>query len=137
MVRRKQNDKVDYLEDLYHYTAGADPIVSPLIAGHLSVEYLLRQLTIQYDPNLEQVADELSHARLIALNRSLRTISDEQADYLVRINQIRNKFAHQLSYGLEISEIIELFESARSVFSDYAGQFDHCISELGKTTSSW
>lgn len=135
MRRRNRDDKIGHFEDLYHYTAGADSIVSPLIAGHLSIEYLLRQLTIQYDPNLEQVTDELSHARLISLNRSLQTISSDQADFLVRINQIRNKFAHQLAYGLDISDIIDLFESASTIFSDYADQFDQCISELRKTPS--
>lgn len=132
---RNRSIQIEHFEELYHYAAGADPIVSQLIAGHLAVEYLLRQLAIQYDPHLEQVANELSHARLISLNRSLKTISTDQAGFLIRINQIRNKFAHQISYNLTIGKIAELFEDASPIFSDYAGQFGYCIRELRATSS--
>lgn len=135
MARRRKEDKVEYFEDLYHHVAGPDATISPLLSGHLAIEFLLRRLAIRYDQNLAGIVDQLSHAQLISLNRDLKTISEQQAEFLTRINRIRNKFAHELQYSMDLQDVSSLFRSAIGVFSDYADQFENCITEINATGS--
>ncbi len=95
-------------------------MISQVLTGHLAIEFLLRQLIILYDENLAPFSDELSHARLIALSRDTATIAAERASVLQQINKLRNRFAHEISYQPELSELIALFKNAKESFTDYS-----------------
>jgi hypothetical protein len=137
----KRAKSIELFEDLYHYVAASEEVVGQVLAGHLAIEFLLRKLVCQYDPRLEELADGLTHARLISLNRELGTLSPGRAEVLVQINGLRNRFAHEISYALELPELSGLFDAASGAFTDYAeglkqGQIELALAkgthELGK-----
>jgi hypothetical protein len=121
--------------DLYQKVAGPGTVTSLVIAGHLTIEFLLRKLVAQYDPNLTSLADDLSHARLIELSRQIGTLSNAQAAVLVQVNQLRNKLAHQLTYEPSIAELIAVFEAAARAFSDLTDGIDQGRSALKNVSS--
>jgi hypothetical protein len=99
-----RNMSVQTFTDLYHRTVEGRPNLAVFLSGHLAIEYLLRKLITIYDPALGRVSDELSHAKLIALNADLGTITSKQREVLTRINKIRNKFAHEILYEPTVDE---------------------------------
>lgn len=105
--------------DLYHKAVAPDEMLSPFINGHLVLEFMLRKLVSIYDPALTPHADSLNHYRLIKLNNEIGTISDLQRDVLLKINQIRNKFAHDLIVRPSTGELRALFRDAQAAFSDF------------------
>jgi hypothetical protein len=111
--------------------------MSQVLAGHLAIEFLLRKLICQYDPKLEALVDDLTHARLILLNRAVGTLSSERADVLTRINALRNRFAHEIGYEPELAELAVLFEAALLAFSDYADGLKSGLAEITSATSTY
>jgi hypothetical protein len=111
---------IRHFEDLYHYVAGPESLVAQTIAGHLAIEFLLRKLISQYDERLTALADDLTHARLISLNREIGTLTPARAEVLVAINGLRNRFAHEIHYDPELHELNSLFKLALHAFTDYA-----------------
>jgi len=116
--------------DLYQKTVGDRPILSAFLSGHLAIEYLLRKLIAIYDPALARLADDMNHARLIALNAELGTISEKQREVLVRINKTRNKFAHEIIYEPTVGELAEIFSLAADAFTDFTDGISQGIEEL-------
>jgi hypothetical protein len=133
--RRKKGAVIEYFEDLYHYVAGHQDEVAQVLMGHLAIEFLLRQLVCQYDPKIVSLADELSHARLISLNRDIGTVTPQRADVLVQINTLRNRFAHEIQYCPQIAEILALFKAASKAFTDYSDCIKEGIAALSSATS--
>lgn len=121
--------------DLYQKVAGPGTVTSAVIAGHLTIEFLLRKLVVQYDPNLTSLADDLNHARLISLSRQIGNVTDLQATVLVQINQLRNKLAHQLTYEPSIAELTVIFDAAAKAFSDLTDGIDQGRGELKNVSS--
>lgn len=119
-TRPKRSVSIKHFEELYHYVAGSEEMVAQILTGHLAVEFLLRKLINQYDSKLTAIADDLSHARLISLNRDLGTLSPKRASVLARINGLRNRYAHEIQYHASLAELSDLFNEAAGSFTDYA-----------------
>lgn len=128
--RSKQSHSVELFEELYHYVAASTEMVGQVLAGHLAIEFLLRNLISQYDPKLAAHVDELSHARLIALSRDVGVLSVERAQVLVQVNALRNRYAHAISYYPEVSEIAVIFSAAELAFTDYSNGIKEGLVEL-------
>ncbi|MGP1388063.1 MAG: hypothetical protein ACTS2F_31315 [Thainema sp.] len=116
--------------DLYQRITGLELPISSFISGHLVIEFLLRKLIQVYDPNLSNLADKLNHSKLIELSHDLGIISDEQRHTLATINKIRNKFAHDITYEPNISELKSLFRLAATAFSDLTDGIGQGLGEL-------
>jgi len=114
----KPGQDVDSFTDLYQHVVGPGSIVAAVITGHLAVEFLLRKLVTQYDAKLESIASDLNHARLVGLSREIGVITEAQAAVLTRINQLRNKLTHQLSYIPSVQELKAIYSSAAGAFDD-------------------
>lgn len=127
---RAKQSLIQCFEELYHYAAGPEEMIAQILTGHLAIEFLLRQLIILYDENLASFSDELSHARLIALSRDIGTISTQRASVLLQINKLRNRFAHEISYHPELSELLTLFKAAKETFTDYSDGLKEGIKEM-------
>lgn len=128
--RYVRSRSVELFEDLYHYVAASTEMIGQVLTGHLAVEFLLRRLLTQYDPNLASHVDELSYARLVALSRDVGVMSPARAQVLVQINALRNRYAHAIRYDAEVSEITSLFVGAEHAFTDYADGIKNGLEEL-------
>ena len=135
--RSKTGEEVKLFEDLYHYVAGPADFLGQVLAGHLAIEFLLRKLICQYDSNLERLADGLPHARLIELSHQVGILSAERTETLVLINSLRNRFAHQILYNLELDEIFKLFASGSRGFTDYSDGIKEGLGEISKVRSAF
>ena len=124
------NNDIASFTDLYQKVAGPGSATSAVIAGHLTIEFLLRKLVSQYDPKLQSLADDLNHARLVSLSRDIGTISASQAAVLLQINQLRNKLAHQISYVPTIAELKLIFDAAANAFTDLTDGIEQGRGEL-------
>ncbi|WP_019703256.1 hypothetical protein [Paracidovorax oryzae] len=133
--RTLSNNDIASFTDLYQKVAGPGSVTSAVIAGHLTIEFLLRKLVSQYDTKLQSLADDLNHARLVALNREIGTISASQAAVLLQINQLRNKLAHQISYVPSIAELKVIFDAAAAAFTDLTDGIEQGQGELKKATA--
>lgn len=133
--RNPSNNDIVSFTDLYQKVAGPGSVTSAVIAGHLTIEFLLRKLVSQYDPKLQSLADDLNHAKLVALSREIGTISAAQAAVLLQINQLRNKLAHQISYVPTIAELKLLFDAAAKAFTDLTDGIDQGRGELKNATT--
>jgi hypothetical protein len=129
--RPRQPDSAEFFEDLYHYVAASTEMVGQVLAGHLAIEFLLRKLVDQYDSKLTAHVDGLSHARLIALSRDVGVLSLERAQVLLKVNALRNRYAHAILYDPEVSEIVPLFSAAVLAFTDYSNGIKEGLVELG------
>lgn len=116
--------------DLYQRTVEERPILAAFLSGHLAIEYLLRKLITIYDPALGRISDELSHAKLLALNADVGTITGKQREVLTRINKIRNRFAHEILYEPTVDELRELFDLAAVAFTDLTDGISQGVEEL-------
>lgn len=121
---------VQTFTDLYQRTVEERPILAVLLSGHLAIEYLLRKLITIYDPALGRISDELSHAKLLALNADVGTITGKQREVLTRINKIRNRFAHEILYEPTVDELRELFDLAAAAFTDLTDGISQGVEEL-------
>ncbi|MBK9334020.1 MAG: hypothetical protein IPM96_16840 [Ignavibacteria bacterium] len=95
--------------ELYQATVSRESLISGFIQGHLVVEFLLIKIIEISQPKLFDLADGLNHLRLIQLAYGLGHISEGQRDTLIHINQMRNKFAHHLTYKPPIEDIKKIF----------------------------
>lgn len=127
-----KNRNIGSFTDLYQHVANGNRLFSALLPGHLAIEFLLRKLIFQYDPNLTKLADELNHARLINLNFEIGNISKDQKDVLISINSLRNKLAHQLTFTPKIEELKLLWAAAAKAFSDLTDGIDQGLNALSR-----
>lgn len=104
--------------DLYQHTVSGNELLSTFLPGHLAIEFLLRKLIVQYDENLSGLADQLNHARLVQLSHDVSLIDKEQKDVLLRINSIRNKLAHSITFKPQLGDLRSLWSEAGKAFSD-------------------
>lgn len=126
---------VENFTDLYMRTVSDRRIIGILLSGHLAIEYLLRQLIKSYDPALIKLSKDLTFARLISLNLDIGTINLKQYEVLYRINKIRNKFAHEITYEVAVDELIELFKLASGAFTDMTDGISQGLDALEKCTN--
>jgi len=120
--------------DLYQRTVDDRKILGVFLSGHLAIEYLLKKLIAIYDPALIRLSEEMTHARLIALNADIGTINRKQCEVLVRINKIRNKFAHEITYEPTVDDLKELFRMAADAFSDQTDGISQGLEALDSCT---
>lgn len=121
-------------EQLFNSSVDPDGIISSFISGHLMVEFMLVKVIEINFPKLLNFAEDLNHFRLVKLANGLEIITDAQADVLLKINKVRNNFAHNVSYRPSVNEMKQLFTIAKQNFSDMTDGLEQGISELeGKT----
>ena len=116
-------------------TVSGDSLLSGFIKGHLVVEFLLIKIIEIGQPKLLDLAEGLNHYRLIQLVYGLGHISEAQKDTLLLINQMRNKFAHQLTFTPTIQEVEQVLLKASESFSDLTDGISQGLDEIkGKQT---
>lgn len=133
-MKKKPDDQISDFTSLYEHAVGAESMISWVISGHLVIEFLLRKLIQISDPRLARLSDEMNHHRLILLNHDLGTLSDLQKETLLKINSLRNRFAHQISYRPTIVELKELYQMASKAFSDLTDGIAQGRQELDSAT---
>ena len=122
--------KVNNFSELYEATVSGDSLLSGFIKGHLVVEFLLVKIVEIGQPKLLDLADGLNHNRLIQLVYGLGHINDGQRDTLLLINQMRNKFAHQLTFTPTIQEVEQILLKASKSFSDLTDGISQGLGEI-------
>ncbi|RUO31615.1 hypothetical protein CWE12_01045 [Aliidiomarina sedimenti] len=134
-MRRTKKVAIQNFEELYHYAAGPQERLGQVLTGHLAIEFLLRQLILLYDQNLVSLSNELSFARLVSLVRDLGIVSDQRSNVLAEINRLINRYAHEISYEPEISDILPIFKAAKGAFTDYSDGLKNGIEEISSVES--
>lgn len=79
----------------------------------------------------------MPHARLIGLSRQVGILSTERTETLVLVNSLRNRFAHQIRYRLELDEISKLFASGARGFTDYSDEIKEGLEEIAKVRNAF
>ena len=131
----KHKRKINNFTELYQVTVSGDSLISGFIQGHLVIEFLLIKIIEISRPKLIDLAEGLNHHRLIQLAYGLGHITDEQRETLISINQMRNKFAHHLTYEPPIEDVKQIFIKASKSFSDLTDGIMQGLDEIkGKTT---
>lgn len=131
----KKQKAVGSFTELYEHTVAGNELLGVFLPGHLAIEFLLRRLVSQYDPNLKRLADDLNHAKLILLNHEIGTIDAGQREVLLAINGFRNKLAHQLTFQPALDDLRKLWEKAGVAFSDLTDGITQGSEALGKAKS--
>ncbi|KAF2520008.1 hypothetical protein E0W68_01925 [Flavobacterium salilacus subsp. salilacus] len=114
----KDKSKIQNFTDLYEETVGDNTLLSSFVKGHLAVEFLLKKIIELAQPKLLDFAEGLNHFKLIHLVYGLEYISEGQKETLLLINQVRNKFAHQITFEPSIYDLIKIFMIALDSFTD-------------------
>jgi hypothetical protein len=128
------SNNITSFDDLFEAAVDPDGIISSFISGHLMVEFMLVKVIEISSPKLLDFAEDLNHFRLVKLANGLELITDSQADLILKINKVRNKFAHNITYRPTVNEIKQLFTIAKQNFSDMTDGLEQGIGELeGKT----
>lgn len=128
------NKTITSFDDLFDASVDPDRIISSFISGHLMIEFMLVKIIEKISPMHLDLAKGLSHYKLIILAKELDLITDSQTEVLIKINKIRNNFAHNIAFRLTIDEIKQLFTIAKQSFSDMTDGLEQGIEELeGKT----
>lgn len=133
--RRLKKVVIQSFEELYHYVAGPQERLGQVLAGHLAIEFLLRQHILLYDQNLASLSDELSFARLVSLVRDLKIVSDQRSIVLLEINRLRNRYAHEIRYEPEISDLLPIYKAAKGAYTDYSDGLKNAIDEMSTVQS--
>ncbi len=127
--------KINNFTELYEATVSGDSLISGFIQGHLVVEFLLIKIIEISQPKLLELAEGLNHLRLIQLTYGLGHITKGQTDTLISINQMRNKFAHHLTYEPPIEDVKQIFIKASKSFHDMTDGIMQGIEELEDKTN--
>lgn len=126
--------KINNFTELYEATVSGDSLISGFIQGHLVVEFLLVKIVELGQPKLLELAEALNHPRLIQLAYGLGHINEGQRDTLIIINQMRNKFAHHLTFEPTIEDVRQILVMASESFSDMTDGIEQGLDEIkGKT----
>jgi hypothetical protein len=98
------------------HVTGANPVITYVLSSHLWLEHLLiRSLfTVIPEPNV-LLGRNLTFSFLVSLAEAHMIIKPDFALVLRRVNALRNKFAHQLSFEPNDSEISELQKALRDM----------------------
>lgn len=128
-------DELGTFTDLYQHAVGGNELLSTLLPGHLAIEFLLRKLVVQYDANLSALADQLNHARLVQLSHDVGLIDKAQKDVLLRINSIRNKLAHNITFKPQLGDLRTLWSEAAGAFSDLTDGISQGSESLAKANT--
>ena len=127
--------RINNFTELYEATVSGDSLISGFIQGHLVVEFLLVKIIEISQPKLIDLAEGLNHYRLIQLAYGLGHLTEGQRDTLISINQMRNKFAHHLTYEPPIEDVKQIFVKASKSFHDLTDGIMQGLEEIeGKTT---
>ncbi len=122
--------KINNFTELYEATVSGDSLISGFIQGHLVVEFLLLKIVEISQPKLIDLAEGLNHLRLIQLAYGLGHITEGQRDTLISINQMRNKFAHHLTYEPPIEDVKLIFINTSKSFHDLTDGIRQGLDEL-------
>ena len=121
---------INTFTDLYERFHIEGGLMSDFILGHLVIEFLLIKIIEIGQPKLLKLAEELNHRKLIELVYGLKFISKNQRDVLILINNMRNKFAHDITYTPTIEELKFLSKKACSAFDDSTDAISQGLEEL-------
>ncbi len=122
-------------DQLYLNAVDPDGVISSFITGHLMIEFMLVKLVEIDSFKLSECKDKITHCRLIKLAEGLELITEFQANVLLQINDIRNKFTYNIAYRPSLNEIKHLFSMAKESFKDLNCGLIKGIAELkGKSS---
>lgn len=91
------------------------------IRGHLYIENIMAELIkkVYHDSIAALEIGKMYHNK-VKLLKAIGAISSELEALLIRINQIRNRMAHQLHYKITFEECFELFVLAHKAGIDFS-----------------
>ncbi len=124
------SNTITSFDELFEAAVDPDGIISSFISGHLMVEFMLVKVIEISSPKLLDFAEDLNHFRLVKLANGLGLITDSQADVLLKINKVRNKFAHNVTFRPTVNEMKQLFIIAKQNFSDMTDGLEQGLGEL-------
>lgn len=129
-----RSPEIEDFTELYQHAVGGNKFLSGLLPGHLAIEFLLKKIIGKYDEKLISFVEKLRHAQLIDLVSELGLVNDNQKAVLRKINSLRNKLAHQISFEPTIDELKLLWREAANAFSDLTDGISQGAEFLEKTT---
>ena len=99
------------------HVSRADGIIAHVVATHLWIEHLLIRSLAAVLPRPDAIFSRRppSFAALVDLAEALEVVAPDFADVLRRVNALRNKFAHRISFEPEAEEIQALQKSLRDM----------------------
>ncbi|MBN3494751.1 hypothetical protein [Vibrio neptunius] len=118
------------LDDYLFQTIEKSDFLSGFVVGHLVLESLMKKAIAKYDSGLGNYADKLKFSGLVGLCFEIGIFTKSQQTTMASINKMRNKLAHNLEYKPTRQEIKELFELAKSSFSDMTDGLSQGIDTL-------
>ncbi len=103
------------------HVSRADGIIAHVVATHLWIEHLLIRSLAAVLPRPDAIFRRRppSFAALVDLSEALEVVAPDFADVLRRVNALRNKFAHRISFEPEAEEIRALQKSLRDMKSPF------------------
>ncbi|MBA6339422.1 hypothetical protein H4J59_00040 [Colwellia sp. MB02u-10] len=126
----ENSKKISSPLELFGRAVDPSNFISTYILGHLWIERLLFHIIKIKTGKSERAIERLTHAKLIDLIDSLNILEPLQLKTLRKINQTRNKLAHDISYDFSITEFRSLVHLAQSAFSDMTDGFEQTLDEL-------
>lgn len=114
---------------LFHKIEHSD-MMSGFIIGHLVLENLLLRGIERYDNKIGAYASKLKFSGLTEMALQLGVINQKQKAVFDSINKIRNKFAHDLHYQPLRTDLLNIFKSAETAFSDMTDGLSQGIETL-------
>ncbi|WP_316202898.1 MULTISPECIES: hypothetical protein [unclassified Bradyrhizobium] len=87
-----------------------DPIPGAFLRGHLVVEAMLATTIEHVSSNVDPY--KLNFPQKVDQCASVGLLDEKLATFLKALNGIRNKFAHRLTYSIDLFELFSLTESA-------------------------
>lgn len=109
-----------------------NPTMSAFITGHLIIESILVQL-IDLKEERENTFKK-NFPTKIKMCIDLKLITPVMGEYLKKVNQLRNKLAHNLGYRLSFEEVFSLCKEASEAGIDFSDDTIHSDKE---TSEEW
>ena len=116
--KNRQKPTVDHSMSLF-----LDETISAFVTGHLIIESLIVQIIdLKLEDPTSFDAFRLSFPAKINLCKALGMIDSDIAKFLLEINTIRNRFAHNLGFKLSFVDVFHLVQSAANSGVDFSDE---------------
>ncbi len=116
--------------DIYYETLNEHPDLGWFLQGHMVIEFILRKRLDERNVELAHKLRKSSFYSVLRASYNNGILDSTSHDVLEEINNIRNKYAHELNYRPNKAEWISLWESAQRVFSDMTDGISQGLEEL-------
>lgn len=116
--------------DIYYETLNERPDIGWFLQGHMVLEFMLRKRLKDRKGTTATSLEQSSFYRILQIAHQNGVVNTKQKAVLEKINHIRNKYAHELTYRPTLAEWIELWENAKESFSDMTDGIEQGLADL-------